>query len=138
MPISNCTRCGSIFSRVNKPICPKCLEKEEKDFEKAVEWLRENPGCGIQELSEATGVERQDILRWIRENRIVMTNTSELVKCKKCGAPISSGNFCDQCKSELSNEVTENLKPTGSEKSDQQPGRGMHYLPSDHGRRHTP
>ncbi len=110
MPISNCMRCGSIFSRVDRPICPACLEKEEKDFGKAVEWLRDNPGKNIQELCKATGVERHDILKWIRENRIVMTMPTDLVRCKKCGTPISAGNLCDQCKLGLSTQVSENLK----------------------------
>jgi flagellar operon protein (TIGR03826 family) len=137
MPISNCTRCGSIFSRTNKPICPKCLQKEEEDFEKAVEWLRENPGQNIQALSDATGIERQDILRWIRENRIVMAEASGLVGCKKCGAPISAGNFCDHCKQELSEEVGQSPQTPGMPKSNQHSKGGMHYVPPERGRRRT-
>jgi len=136
MPISNCMRCGSIFSRVDKLICPECLKKEEENFGKAMEWLRDNPGKNIQALCEATGIDRQNILRWIRENRIATTEPSDMVRCKKCGAPISAGNLCDQCKLGFANKVTKNPKTTGRPP---QPisKEGMHYLPSGRQRRRS-
>ncbi len=140
MPLTNCIRCGSVFSRVNKLICPECIRKEETDFEKAVEWLRDNPKQTIQALSEATGIEKRDILRWIREKRIVMTDSAGSVTCRKCGAPISGGNFCDRCKLGLAQEVSDNLKAIEEEKrlrhpmEEKEKKKGFHYRPLERGR----
>jgi predicted amidophosphoribosyltransferase len=138
MPLTNCTRCGSVFSRINKLICPECIRKEEADFEKAVEWLRDNPKHNVQALSEATGIEKRDILRWIREKRIVMMDSSGSVTCRKCGVPISAGNFCDHCKLGLTQEVSENLKAIDEEKKLRHPTgekeKGFHYRPLERGR----
>lgn len=137
MPLTNCTKCGAVFSRINKPICPECIRKEEADFEKAVEWLRDNPKRTVQSLSEATGIEKRDILRWIREKRIVMMDSSGSVTCKKCGAPISAGNFCDHCKLGLTQEVNEHLKAIEQENRLRQPlegkekRKGFHYFPPE-------
>jgi len=133
MPLSNCTRCGSVFSRTSSPICPACIRKEEADFEKAVEWLRDNPNLNVRALSEGAGIDESYILRWIRQKRIRMAEASELVKCKKCGAPISTGTFCDHCKLGLVQEVNEGIKAVQKQKpAEPLPERkGMHYRPEE-------
>ena len=133
MPLSNCTRCGSVFSRDKNPICSECIKKEEAEFEKTVEWLRENPNLTIRALSEEAGVDERHILRWIRQKRMRMAEASELVKCKKCGEPISSGTFCDRCKLGLVQDVNEGIKAMLNEKrSEVSPERkGMHYGPEE-------
>ena len=134
MPLSNCTRCGSVFSRTSKPICSACIRKEEADFEKAVEWLRDNPSLTVHALSKGTGIHKSHILRWIRQKRIIMADASGLVKCKKCGAPISTGNFCDHCKLELVQDVNEGLKTIRKEQVSEEPipqRKGMHYGPGE-------
>ena len=133
MPLSNCTRCGSVFSRTRNAICPECIRKEEADFEKAVEWLRENPDLNVRAMSEGTGIDESHILRWIRQKRIRMAEASELVKCKKCGAPISNGTFCDHCKLQLVQDVNEGIKAARKEKRPEAPPerKGMHYGPEE-------
>jgi len=133
MPLSNCIRCGSVFSRTSKPICPPCIRKEEADFEKAVEWLRDNPNMTVNALSEGTGIHKSDILRWIRQKRIIMADASQLMNCKKCGEPISTGTFCDHCKLELVQDVNEGLKTIRKEQSSDpiSKRKGMHYGPEE-------
>jgi len=138
MPISNCIRCGSVFSRTNKFICADCLRKEEADFQKIADWLRDNPGQTIQALSEATGIEKREILRWIRENRLILMDASEFLQCKKCGTLIPAGNFCDRCKLELTQEVGENIKEMEKEIEGQRILKeGMHYAPSKREKKKT-
>lgn len=139
MALSNCIRCGTVFSRVSKLVCPACIQKEETDFLKAVECLRDNPRQSIQKLSDNTGIDRSDILKWIREKRLVLTKTPEvMIGCKKCGVPIEFGTFCDKCKLGLSQEVSENLKEIEEQKRRAEKLRhGMHYSPADReGRSH--
>ena len=137
MPLSNCKRCGSLFSRTTDPVCPECIKKEEVDFEKAVAWLRENPGKTIQTLSEETGIDQQYILRWIRSKRITVSEGGGgLVKCKKCGATIPTGNYCDHCRLGLSLKVDEGLRAMEKEKqSPPKQKHGMHYRPFDRERK---
>jgi ribosomal protein L32 len=135
MPLSNCAKCGSVFSRAGKPVCPKCVRKEEADFERAVQWLQEHPGRGIRELSVATGIDERDILKWARENRLALRDMSEFVKCKKCGEPVSVGIFCDRCKIDFSKTVSEELKAmkegTVAAERSLSPDKGMHYHPEE-------
>ncbi|RJP71230.1 MAG: hypothetical protein C4532_07915 [Candidatus Abyssobacteria bacterium SURF_17] len=136
MPLTNCVRCGLLFSRTNRPVCPECIRKEEENFERAVEWLRNNPRQTIQAMSEATGIEKGDILKWVREKRIVLADASDLLRCKKCGSPIAGGSFCDHCKLGLTQAVSETLKEMSHEQGLQPltEKRGMHYRPFERGR----
>lgn len=132
MALGNCIRCGSLFSRFNKLVCPECIRQEEADFLKAVQWLRENARQDINALSESTGISRGDILRWIREKRLVLSKTETAIRCKKCNAPIEFGTFCDRCKLGLSQDISENLKEIEEEKRRANRLRhGMHYTPAD-------
>lgn len=133
MPLANCKRCGAVFSGFQKPLCPECVKKEEADFARAVEWLRENPSKTVKDLSEATGIASSDVLNWIRQKRITLASASQYITCKKCGQQISSGNFCDRCKLELAREVDDNLNTVEKEKNASRPigEHGMHYLPTE-------
>jgi len=136
MALGNCKRCGAMFSRTDMNICPKCIKKEEVDFELAAVWLRDNPGKTIQELSEETGIEQSFVLKWVREKRITMDGTSGLLKCSKCGIPIEGGEYCDHCKLGFSQAVSDGLKTLREATSAaSEPAKGMHYRPSDRGKR---
>jgi len=130
MPLRNCKKCGAVFSQINTPICRKCIQKEEEDFRTARQWLLKNPGHTVESLSRNTGINRRDILKWIREERLIMTDASEFVTCKKCGKPIPTGNFCDHCKLGLSHDVKNEIQAIKKEKrlmpSEK---KGMHYYP---------
>ncbi|MBI5115377.1 hypothetical protein HZA56_02785 [Candidatus Poribacteria bacterium] len=133
MPLGNCLKCGTVFSRTNNPLCPQCAQKEEADFQAAVRWLRDNPGRNVTTLSKATNIEEADILRWIRQKRLSMKEVSESVKCNSCGKPITTGTLCDRCKLRMSQEVNEELKTLKSqiEKENMAQRRGMHYRPDE-------
>jgi predicted amidophosphoribosyltransferase len=130
MPLRNCKKCGAVFSQVNSPICSNCIKKEEEDYNTAKQWLLNNPGHTVESLSKNTGISRRDILKWIREERLIMTDASAYVKCKKCGKPIPTGNFCDHCKLGFSHDVKSEIKAIEKEKKPLPPEtKGMHYYP---------
>ena len=130
MPLRNCKKCGAVFSQINTSFCPKCIKREEEEYLLAKQWLLNNPGHNIASLSKNTGIDRRDILKWIREERLVMTDAREFVKCKKCGKPIPTGNFCDRCKLDLSLDVKDGIKTIEEEKKAMPPEtKGMHYYP---------
>ena len=107
MNIRNCRMCGHIFNYVAGPIlCPHCREKMEAKFQEVKEYIRSNPGVGIQDVAEHCDVEPSQIQQWLREERLELTEGSAIyLQCEKCGAPIRSGRFCEKCKYEMSMDL---------------------------------
>ena len=99
--------CGHIFNYVAGPIlCPHCREKMEAKFQEVKEYIRSNPGVGIQDVAENCDVEPSQIQQWLREERLELTEGSAIyLQCEKCGAPIRSGRFCEKCKYEMAMDL---------------------------------
>jgi flagellar operon protein (TIGR03826 family) len=108
LDIRNCSRCGRIFTYdgINR-LCPRCRKQDEEDFINVREYLYDNPGATIQMVSEDTGVDSKKILRFLREGRLEIKdeNTNLILDCERCGKPIKTGRFCDNCKVELEREL---------------------------------
>ncbi|RJP20987.1 MAG: hypothetical protein C4520_10565 [Candidatus Abyssobacteria bacterium SURF_5] len=135
MPIANCEKCGSLYLRTDNALCPACIEKEETEFQLAVDWLRENPGQNLDALSTATGIARGTVLGWIRERRLMYSGSGEATFCKRCGRQVNSGTLCDQCASLFSSDnPTKSATPTKTNGHENRHG-GMHYVPRRRGRR---
>lgn len=97
--IANCPRCGKIFAKVLTEVCRNCVKEIELEYEKCVEYLRENRGATIYEVSDATEVSVRQITKFIREGRISLMNAPNLgYPCESCGEPIRQGNLCDDCR----------------------------------------
>lgn len=139
MALSNCKKCGAVFSRANQSLCMKCLWEEEEEFEKASYWVRANRGKTIDDMSQETGISASLIRKWVRQKRLRLSerstssNNKSQMKCRKCGKPITTGNFCDHCKLGLSIAVREGLaaiRKESKESSDLFVRKGMYYRPS--------
>jgi len=104
--IANCPRCGKIYSRGIRDVCNSCHKEIEQEYEKCVEYLKENRGATIYEVSDATGVTVRQITKFIREGRISMVGTPNLsYPCESCGTLIRQGNLCDECRTRLTKQV---------------------------------
>ena len=112
MNVRNCRKCGKMFNYITGiPICPSCKEAMEAKFQEVKEYIREHKGAGIQEVSEACDVEVQQITAWLREDRLEVTEGSNLMlNCETCGAPIRSGRFCDKCRNTVTNGFSQMTK----------------------------
>ena len=101
--------CGHIFNYVAGPIlCPHCREKMEAKFQEVKEYIRSNPGVGIQDVAENCDVEPSQIQQWIREERLQFADDSPIrIPCEGCGAMIRSGRYCDKCKAAMTNGFRE-------------------------------
>ncbi len=112
MNVRNCRKCGKMFNYITGvPICPSCKEAMEAKFQEVKEYIREHKGAGIQEVSEACDVEVQQITQWLREDRLEVTEGSNLMlNCETCGAPIRSGRFCDKCRNTVTNGFNQMTK----------------------------
>lgn len=121
MNVKNCRKCGKLFNYVfGMQVCQDCQNAQEELFQKAKEYVRENPGCSANELAKEVGVEMQQIRQWIREERLQFTEDSQIqLNCETCGARILTGRFCDACKNNMSNSLQSafgmNSKPVKQE-----------------------
>lgn len=103
MEVRNCKECGKIFNYVEgAPLCPACAKKMEDKFEGVKEYIYDNPNASINQVAEDNEVSVQQIKRWIREERLSFSDSSEIgIECEKCGAMIKTGRFCKACKKRL-------------------------------------
>ncbi len=124
MELVNCARCGKVFARVGKNICPDCLAEEEETFKKVREFIEENPGLTVHEVAEKCAVAPKKIYGFLKEGRLQRQkfNASETKwRCESCGAYITSGRLCQNCQKILKDEMlaheNEKLKPDARKKT---------------------
>lgn len=131
LDIRNCRRCGKLFNLAGgPPLCQECRKIEEEDFKRVKEYLFNNPGATMSQVSLDLGISIERLRRYLREGRLEIAgnDSSFLLECENCGAPIKSGRFCNDCISSL----TGNLKKISGEIRNSIPGnadlKGKHYL----------
>ena len=136
MDVRNCRKCGKVFNYIGGvPICPACKEKLEEDFQKAKEYIRNNPDTTVAAVAQECEIEVQQIRQWLREERLTFGSLegSDLV-CEGCGAKILSGRFCDKCKSSVAKGLTDAIKkpdmPKPDNKKSDSGGNRMRFLGS--------
>jgi len=115
-------------------ICQQCKEGLEEKFQEVKKYVYEHPGCGISEVSEECEVEAKQIKQWLREERLQFSEDSTvMLNCETCGAPIRSGRFCEKCKNSmvqtLGNTYKKEMpKEEPKKKNDNHEKPRMHYL----------
>ncbi len=99
----------------------KCREEMEVKFQEVKEFIRQNPGVGINEVSVACEVSSSQIQQWLREERLEVTENSPIfLMCEGCGANIRCGKYCDKCKNNVTSgfkQVLNEYKPKQENKS---------------------
>lgn len=116
MNLDNCPRCGRLFVKNLMGLCQVCIKELEHEYEICVNYLRENKGTNIQELSDATGISIKEITRFIREGRISIANAPNMMyPCEVCGTLIRDGHMCDSCRSRLRKDLTNAVKENSAE-----------------------
>lgn len=119
----NCKRCGKVFLYAGVPICPECLEKEEKQFRDVKRYLEENPRSGVSEISEGTGVPVEVVIEFLRQGLLVsQPGSSGQLTCMICKRPITRGKICPRCEAML-NATRAQLRDLGKAEGDSQPGK---------------
>ena len=127
MEVRNCRECGKMFNYTGgMPVCPACMKKMDEKFNDVKQYIYDNPGVGIQKVSDEMEVSIKLLKKWVREERLTFAEGSGVgIDCERCGKAILSGRFCNECK----NEVSRNLdsaynKPSAAgpaKKKDQNP-----------------
>lgn len=112
MNVRNCRMCGKIFNYIaGQPVCPVCKAELEKKFQEVKQYVQSNNDTSIPSVAEACDVEESQIRQWVREERLVFAEGSVIgIECESCGALIRTGRFCDKCKLEMVNTLTNAVK----------------------------
>ncbi|WMT43619.1 flagellar protein [Paenibacillus sp. D2_2] len=106
MNLGNCPRCGRLFAKNFRDLCPSCMKDIEAEYEKCLEYLRKNKSATMIELSEATEVSTRQITKFIKEGRISIANNPNMMyPCEVCGILIYEGNMCDSCRNRLARDI---------------------------------
>lgn len=114
MELRNCRRCGKVFAYVNNPLCPKCVEVEEEEFKLVREYVASHDKPTVQETAEATGVDEKQILKFLREGRLLKAGCKwSVLACESCGKPIPGGRFCDECANSLAQQFSDAVNAKG-------------------------
>ncbi len=107
MNIDNCAKCGKIYVKNLKDMCPACLKEIELQYERCLQYLKENKACKIEELSDATEVSVKQIAKFIREGRISIKNSPNMdYPCDICGTAIRENKICEPCRLRLANDAS--------------------------------
>lgn len=134
MEVRNCRKCGRIFNYVSGPIvCQNCREATEKKFQEVKEYIRENITATVPQISKECNVETGQIQQWIREERLVFSEESNIgINCEKCGAMIKTGRFCDACKNSMANSLSNSIRtqkaPEAPKKQEKDNSNKMRFL----------
>lgn len=106
--LANCFRCGAVYVKTVRDICQDCYHEEEKAFQKVYEFLRErkNREATVMEIVEATGVDEELIMKFVRERRLTPKEFPNLsYPCERCGRGITTGKICKNCQQELKQDL---------------------------------
>ncbi|MGI5921536.1 MAG: TIGR03826 family flagellar region protein [Syntrophomonadaceae bacterium] len=109
--LRNCPQCGRLFAYQGKNLCQKCLEKEDDEYIIVRRYVRDHPGASVFEVADATGVDEQDILRFLKDGLLHSRGFSASLECEGCGKRISEGRFCDSCRARLGAELKQAVAP---------------------------
>lgn len=107
MDVKNCRRCRRLFNYIGgQPICPQCREELEKKFQEVKRYLFDHRNANISDVVENCEVDEGQIRQWVREERLEFSSGIDIgMSCENCGAPITSGRFCDKCKATMINDL---------------------------------
>ncbi|MCS7459957.1 flagellar protein [Paenibacillus doosanensis] len=126
--VDNCPRCGKIYVKNNFSLCVNCIKEIDQQYEKCLNYLRENRSCYLYELSEATGVSIKQITKFIREGRISIANHPNMsYNCEVCNTPIRVHTICDSCRQKLSKEASNMQEDEQRKQKLQKEGNHMSY-----------
>lgn len=106
--VRNCRRCGKLYNHIGgEPICPVCRQQDEEDFKRVKEYLYDNPGASMSQISSELEISIERIKRYLREGRLEILNEEGnlFLECEMCGKAIKSGRFCEECERSLSRDL---------------------------------
>ena len=102
--LANCPVCDKLYIKVFRPYCDVCHREIEGNFSEVYGFLpkRENRSATMEEVHEGTGVDKELIIRFVREGRLHLAQFPNLgYPCEKCNTSIREGRLCKDCSEDL-------------------------------------
>jgi flagellar operon protein (TIGR03826 family) len=104
--VVNCPNCGNIFRKTTWALCQDCKNDMENELSKCTEYIRRNRQTTMAQLIEATGVDEENIVKYIRDSKIFIGDVPNLsYPCDLCRGPIRKGNLCLNCRTKIANDI---------------------------------
>ncbi|SES30286.1 TIGR03826 family flagellar region protein [Salipaludibacillus aurantiacus] len=106
--LANCPNCGKVFAKALRPTCDACAQQVEEKFERVYKFIRkrENRQATMDEVTEATDVEKALVYQFIREGRLQLAQFPNLgYPCEKCGVQIRQNRLCSTCTDEINKGI---------------------------------
>lgn len=134
MNVRNCRKCGRLFNYVSgPPICLQCREALEAKFQEVKKYIQEHAHASIPEVSEACDVSTNQIQQWLRDERLELCEGSGItLQCEECGASIVTGRYCEKCKANMANRLSDSIRkpeaPKPQPKKDSRDNPKMRFL----------
>lgn len=140
--VRNCRRCGKIFTYLGgPPICTACKSSDEEDFKRVKQYLYDNSGATLSQVSNDLEISVEKIKRFLKDGRleIVGEDGNMFLECESCGKAIKSGRLCGECEKGLANTFKAAADQMKSEidqsNASKGGGIGMRYLNKDEQKR---
>lgn len=108
MEVKNCKRCKRLFNYIfGQQICPVCREEAENKLKKVKKYLFVNQNATIENVMINCDVDEDQIYEWIRDERLSFpSKVNTGISCRKCGASITSGKYCNRCKAHVLGDLS--------------------------------
>lgn len=72
MKINTCKHCKKvIISKFGSYTCPECKEKDNKEFDQILDYLRQYPNSNAMQISDGLKIPVMQILKYIDEGRLL-------------------------------------------------------------------
>jgi flagellar operon protein (TIGR03826 family) len=127
----NCVKCGRLFkAEMGVKFCSRCLNDSDAEYQLVKEYLYDHPNSNIVEVSEATNVDEDKILKYLREGKLMVKGEGILLECERCGETINTGRFCRKCTKELESGLR-NAANSLSSKAAPSKSQGFHIKDSE-------
>jgi len=109
--LRNCKKCGRLFSSLDGGgLCSRCNDDVDDSFTRVREYIYDNPTSSVKDVSEGTAVPTEAILKWIREEKIRLSDGSGITFCERCSEPSNGNRFCNKCVHELSSGLKKGME----------------------------
>lgn len=106
LKVSNCPKCGNVFQKNLRNLCQRCVVESEQRYGNIKEYLRRNRKATTDEVSDITGIDRKEIVTFIKEGKLILSDYPALTyPCESCGCGIRQHKLCTDCSTRLSRDI---------------------------------
>ncbi len=106
----SCKNCGRIInSDFQNRICPQCESKSKDEFYRVKQFIRNNSGVNVSDVSDNCGVSVNQIKVWVGEEKLAYSKgkNMKVINCKNCGKIFNYSfgeKICTSCKKKMDDD----------------------------------